>query len=181
MKKVLTTLGILVLVGFLTAPVFAHRYGGGKNYGGPGSGSCWYEGGDLTDNQKAELEKLHQQYVDDTAKMREEIWNKSAELDTLLNSSNPDPKKAKGLQREISDLKAKMSDKRVDFELKARKIAPNARSGRGYGKGYGRGYGHGHGGGYHHGYHGGYGHRGQYGDSGSYGGYGRGGYGPCWN
>ena len=181
MKKVLTTLGILVLVGFLAAPVFAHRYGGGKNYGGPGSGSCWYEGGDLTDNQKAELEKLHQQYVDDTAKMREEIWNKSAELDTLLNSSNPDPKKAKDLQREISDLKTKMSDKRLDFELKARKIAPNARSGRGYGKGYGRGYGHGHGGGYHHGYHGGYGHRGQYGDSGSYGGYGRGGYGPCWN
>ena len=181
MKKVLTTLGILVLVGFLAAPVFAHRYGGGKNYGGPGSGSCWYEGGYLTDNQKAELEKLHQQYVDDTAKMREEIWNKSAELDTLLNSSNPDPKKAKGLQREISDLKTKMSDKRLDFELKARKIAPNARSGRGYGKGYGRGYGHGHGGGYHHGYHGGYGHRGQYGDSGSYGGYGRGGYGPCWN
>ncbi|NIQ91245.1 MAG: Spy/CpxP family protein refolding chaperone [Deltaproteobacteria bacterium] len=181
MKKVLTTLGILVLVGFLAAPVFAHRYGGGKNYGGPGSGPCWYEGGNLTDDQRAELEKLHQQYVDDTAKLREEIWNKSAELDTLLNSSNPDPKKAKGLQREISDLKTKMSDKRLDFELKARKIAPNARSGRGYGKGYGRGYGHGHGGGYHHGYHGGYGHRGQYGDSGSYGGYGRGGYGPCWN
>jgi zinc resistance-associated protein len=170
MRKVLTVLGILVLVGFLAAPVLAHRYGGGKNYGGPGAGPCWYEGEDLTDNQRAELEKLHQQYVDDTAKMREEIWNKSAELDTLLNSSNPDPKKAKGLQREISDLKTKMSDKRVDFELKARKIAPNARFGRGYGKGYGRGYGHGYGGGYHHGYHGGYGHRGRH--------YG---YGPCGN
>ena len=168
MRKVLTTLGILVLVGLLVAPVLAHRSGGGKNYGG--YGPCWYEGGDLTDNQRAELEKLHRQYVDDTAKMREEIWNKSAELDTLLNSSNPDPKKAKGLQREISDLKAKMSDKRVDFELKARKIAPNARSGRGYSKGYGRGYGHGHGGGHHYGYHGGYGHRGSH--------YG---YGPCGN
>jgi zinc resistance-associated protein len=178
MKKLLTTLGILVLVGFLAAPVFAHRWGGGKNYGGSGYGSCWYEGEDLTDNQRAELEKLHQQYVDDTAKLREEIWNKSAEIDTLLNASNPDPKKAKALQKEISDLKAKMSDKRVDFELKARKIAPNARSGRGYGKGYGRGYGHGYGMGRHHGPHG---HYGQYGDSGSYGGYGRGGYGPCWN
>jgi zinc resistance-associated protein len=170
MKKLLTTLGILVLVGFLTAPVFAQRWGGGKNYGGPGAGPCWYEGGDLTDTQRAELDKLHQQFVDDTAKMREEIWNKSAELDTLLNSSNPDTKKAKALQKEISDLQAKMSDKRVDFELKARKIAPNARSGRGYGKGYGRGYGHGYGGGRHHGYHGGYGHRGPHH------GYG---YGPC--
>lgn len=178
MRKVLTTLGILVLVGFLTAPVFAHRYGGGKNYGGPGAGPCWFEGEDLTDNQKAELDKLHQQFVDDTAKMREEIWNKSAELDTALNAADPDAKKARTLQREISALKAKMSDKRVDFELQARKIAPNARSGRGYSKGYGRGYGsrgHGYGMGRHHGPHG------QYGDSGSYGGYGRGGYGPCGN
>ena len=174
MGKILTTLGILVLVGVLTAPVFAHRSGGGKDYSG--YGPCWYEGGDLTDNQRAELDKLHRQYVDDTAKIREEIWNKSAELDTVLNSSNPDPKKAKGLQREINDLKAKMSDKRVDFELKARKIAPNARSGRGYGRGYGRGhgrgYGHGYGGGHHHGYHGGYGHHGPH--------YGYG-YGPCGN
>ncbi len=173
MRKVLTTLGILVLVGFLTAPVFAHRYGGGKNYGGPGAGPCWFEGEDLTDNQKAELDKLHQQFVDDTAKMREEIWNKSVELDTALNAADPDAKKVRTLQREISALKAKMSDKRVDFELQARKIAPNARSGRGYSKGYGRGHGHGYGMGRHHGPHG------QYGDSGSSGGYGRGGYGPC--
>lgn len=173
MRKVLTTLGILVLVGFLTAPVFAHRYGGGKDYGGPGAGPCWFEGEDLTDNQKAELDKLHQQFVDDTAKMREEIWNKSAELNTALNAADPDAKKVRTLQREISALKAKMSDKRVDFELQARKIAPNARSGRGYSKGYGRGHGHGYGMGRHHGPHG------QYGDSGSYGGHGRGGYGPC--
>lgn len=178
MRKVLTTLGILVLVGFLTAPVFAHRYGGGKNYGGPGAGPCWFEGEDLTDNQKAELDKLHQQFVDDTAKMREEIWNKSAELETALNAADPDAKKVRTLQREISALKAKMSELRINFELEARKIAPNARSGRGYSKGYGRGYGHGYGMGRHHGPHG---HYGQYGDSGSYGGYGRGGYGPCGN
>jgi zinc resistance-associated protein len=170
MRKVLTTLGILVLVGFLTAPVFAHRYGGGKNYGGPGAGPCWFEGEDLTDNQKAELDKLHQQFVDDTAKMREEIWNKSAELETALNAADPDAKKVRTLQREISALKAKMSEQRINFELEARKIAPNARSGRGYSKGYGRGYGHGYGMGRHHGPHG---HYGQYGDSGSYGGYGR--------
>jgi len=178
MRKVLTTLGILVLVGFLAAPVFAHRWGGDKNYGGPGAGPCWIDSGDLTDSQRAELDKLYQQFVDDTAKMREEIWNKSAELDNLLDSSTPDPKKAKDLQREINSLKAKMSDKRVEFELQARKIAPNARSGRGYGMGYGRGYGHGYGMGRHHGPRG---HYGRYGDSGSYGGYGRGGYGPCWN
>lgn len=170
MKKVLTTLGILVLVSFLAAPVLANRWGGGERYGGPGDGPCWLEGRNLTDSQKAELDKLHQQFVDDTAKMREEIWNKSAELDTLLNSSDPDPKKVKALQKEISGLEAQMSEKRIDLELKARKIAPNARAGRGYGKGYGRGYGHGYGMGHHYGYQGGYGHRGPHH------GYG---YGPC--
>jgi zinc resistance-associated protein len=186
MRKVLTTLGILVLVGFLAAPVFAHRWGGDKNYGGPGYGPCWLDSGDLTDSQRAELDKLYQQFVDDTAKMREEIWNKSGELDSLLDSANPDPQKAKALQREVSDLNAKMSDKRVEFELQARKIAPNARSGRGYGMGYGRGYGMGYGRGYGMGYGrhmggpgGSYGQHGPYGHGGPHGG--GHGYGPCWN
>ena len=172
MRKVLTTLGILVLVGFLTAPVFAHRWGGGKNYGGPGAGPCWSEGGDVSESQRAELDKLHQQFVDGTAKMREQIWEKSAELNTVLNSSDPDAKKAQALQKEISNLKAKMGEQRLNFELEARKIAPNARFGRGYARGHGhRGYGsrgHGYGMGYHHGQQGNYGPRG-------------GGYGPCWN
>jgi zinc resistance-associated protein len=179
MRKVLTTLGILVLAGFLAAPVFAHRWGRGENYGGPGS--CWSESGgyaNLTESQRSELEKLEQSFFNDTAKLRDEIWNKSAELDTLLDSSNPDPKKAKALQREISDLNAKMSDKRVEFELQTRKIAPNARSGRGYGMRHGRGYGMGYG--RHMGGPGGsYGQHGPHGHGGPHGGgYG---YGPCWN
>ena len=180
MKKVLTTLGILVLVGFLTAPVFAHRWGGGKNYGGPGGGPCWSEGGansNLTESQGAELEKLEQSFFNDTAKLRDEIWSKSAELNTMLNSPDPNAKKAQALQKEISNLKAKMGEQRLNFELEARKIAPNARFSRGYARGSGsrgygsRGYGsrgHGYGMGYHHGQDGNHGPRG-------------GGYGPCWN
>jgi len=170
MRKVLMTLGILFMVGILAAPVFAHRWGRGEDraYGGPGAGPCWVEGGDITDSQQVELDKLHEKFVNDTAKLREDIWNKSAELDSLLDSSNPDATKVRTLQKEISDLKAKMADNRVDFELEARKIAPNARFGRGYGKGYGQGYGRGYGMGYHHGPHG------QHGPH-----YGRG-YGPCW-
>ena len=168
MKKVLMTLGILFMVGILAAPVFAHRWGGDKNYGGPGYGPCWLEGGNVTESQQAELDKLNEKFVNDTAKLREDIWNKSAELDTLLESSNPDATKVRNLQKEISDLKAKMADKRVDFELQARKIAPNARFGRGEGRGYSQGYGRGYGMGRHHGP---YGHRGQH--------YGQGN-GPCW-
>jgi zinc resistance-associated protein len=169
MKKLVTILGILVLVGVLTAPVFAHRWGRGGNYGGPGS--CWSasgEYGNLTESQQAELEKLEQSFFNDTAKLRDEIWNKSAELNTALDAADPDTTKVRTLQREISDLKAKMSEQRINFELEARKIAPNVRSGRGYGYGMGP----------HHGPHG---HYGQYGNSGPNGGYGRGGSSPCWN
>jgi zinc resistance-associated protein len=175
MKKLVTMLGILVLVGVLAAPVFAHRWGRGGNYGGPGS--CWSESGEygnLTESQRAELEKLEQNFFNDTAKLRDEIWNKSAELNTELNAADPDANKVRTLQREVSALKAKMSEQRVNFELEARKIAPNTRLGRGYGRGYaGKGYGYGMG--RHHGPHG------HYGDSDPYGGYGRGGSGPCWN
>jgi zinc resistance-associated protein len=175
MRKILMTLGILFMVGILAAPVFAHRRGWGGGYGasgGPGYGPCYLEGGNVTESQQMELDKLYESFVKDTDKLREEIWNKSSELDTLLDSSNPDANKVKILQKEISNLQAKMADKRVDYELQARKIAPDARFGSGYGRGYGQGYGRGYGMGMHHGP---YGHRGPR--------YGMGhgmGYGPCW-
>ncbi|MEJ2364258.1 MAG: Spy/CpxP family protein refolding chaperone [Deltaproteobacteria bacterium] len=170
MRKLLITLGILFMVGILAAPVFAHRWGmGGYGaYGGPGNGPRWLGGGNLTDSQQAEMNKLQENFVNDTAKLREQIWNKSSELDRVLNSETPDANRVKTLQKEISDLQAKMADKRVEFELQARKIAPNAGFGRGYGRAHGMGYGMGYGMGQHYGP---YGHRGpQYGQ----------GYGPCW-
>ena len=67
MKKLAVTLGILVLVGFMVAPVFAHRWGGGRGYyGGPGPGACWLDSGayaNLSDTQRTELEKLERKYT----------------------------------------------------------------------------------------------------------------------
>ncbi len=174
MKKLAVSLGILVLVGFMVAPVFAHRWGrGGGYYGGPGPGACWLDSEaylNLSETQRTELKKLEQKHSNDTIKLREQIWTKAAELDNLLNTSEPNPNKARVLQREISDLKAKMAENRVSFQLEARKIAPDARFGRGYGRGYARGYS----GGHHHGH----GHHREYGQHGARGGYGSG---PCWN
>jgi zinc resistance-associated protein len=170
MKKLVTTLGILVLVGALAAPVFAHRWGWGGHPGGPGYGR--HMGGpygNLTESQRVELDKVEQKFFNDTAKLKDEIWAKSAELNTLLNSSDPDAKKARALQKEISNLRAKMGEERITFELEARKTAPNSGYGRGYGMGYGRHHMGGPGGPY--GQHGPYGHGGPHG-----GGYG---YGPC--
>jgi Spy/CpxP family protein refolding chaperone len=139
MKKLATTLGILFLIGVLAAPVFAYR----GNWGGwsRGAGSCWQGSGtygNLTETQNAELERLEQKFSNDTAKLRDEIWAKSAELNTLLNAADPDVKKVRALQKEITGLRAEMDRQRIDFELKARKITPNSGYARAYPRGYGR-------------------------------------------
>jgi zinc resistance-associated protein len=139
MKKVVTILGILLLVGFLAVPVVAHRGGGcGGSFRGPGD-CCEGKGSysNLTEAQRTELDKLHQKFYDDTVNLRQQIWGKSAELEALLGTSNPDADKARALQREISDSKAKMAEQRINFVLEAKKIAPNAGFGRGYARGYG--------------------------------------------
>jgi zinc resistance-associated protein len=118
------------------------------------------------------METLHKKFYDDTAQLRNEMWSKSRELRALLDSPNPDADKARALQKEITGLRSQLAEKRLDFELEERKIAPDARHGYGYGRGYGKGSGKGSGRGYGRGY----GHH--------MGGYGphMGGYGPggCW-
>ena len=144
MRKTLTIVGTMLLVAVIAVPVLAHGPGWGRGrhmmgYWGGGPGYCWQYGRgheNLTEEQRSQLDGLHQRFYDETAQLRNEIWSKKAELNTVLNSSNPDAEKARALQKEISDLKAKMAEKKINFELEVRKIAPEIRSGRGYGRGY---------------------------------------------
>ena len=189
MKKSFTTMGIVLLVSLMVVPASAHRRGGGGHYGDSPPSGCWRDGGryeNLTESQIAELQRLEMNYFNDTDKLREQVRTKSAELDSLLNESEPDPDKARALQREISDLKAKMAESKLNFQLEARKVAPNARLGRGHARGHGSGYQHGpYGQDCQYGYHtsrGGWGyspcdHYGSHGPRGPNGGCG---YGPCW-
>ena len=114
MKKRTTLLGITLLVGILSIPVltWAQGWGKGQNrmgYGGGVSAACWNnsQGKDnLTEEQRTQLDKLSRKFYDETAQLKNEIWAKSAALNTFLNSSNPDADKATALQKEISDLRA---------------------------------------------------------------------------
>ena len=150
MRRIVTIAGIVLLVAAIAVPAFAHGRGWGKGHyktgywqGSPGS--CWQKGSgyeNLTEEQRSQLDKLHQKFRDENAQLRNEIRSKSAEFNTLLNSSNPDAEKAMALQKEVSDLRAKMAQNRLNFQLEARKIAPDVPFGRGYGRGYGPGKGH---------------------------------------
>jgi Spy/CpxP family protein refolding chaperone len=151
MKKTLTIATILILAIAIAAPVFAH----GRNWGSRGYQSWNWKTGpgywrqydrgyaSLTPEQRDQLDKLHQEFRDQNTQLGNELRSKVAELNSILYSGSPDAEKAKALQQEISNLRAKMDQNRLDFQLEANKIAPDARFGRGYGRAYGPGMGYG--------------------------------------
>ena len=146
MKTLTTIIGITVLIAALAVPVLAWgpHWGRGNHMmdswsRGPGYGGSSDRGyGTLTPEQRTQLDQLDRKLYDETANLRNRIYEKSAELDALLNRANPDIEKARALQKEINGLRAQLDEKRMNYELEARKINPESqlsnRSGRGYGR-----------------------------------------------
>ena len=150
MKRIATVAGVILLASAIAIPAFAHAKGWGRGYHRPGYSQgpgdwCQYESGyeNLTKEQRNELEKLRKKYHDENTELRNQMRSKSIELHGLVNSADPDLEKARSLQGEISNLKAKLAQNRLSFELEARKIAPELRSDRRYGRSYGAGKGYG--------------------------------------
>jgi len=152
MKRLTTVLGVTGLVAALAVPVFAWGPGWGRGHHMMGSwgsapGYGWDEErgySDLTQEQRTRLGQLERKFYDETAKLRNELWAKDRELDALLSGANPDLQTAKALQRDINDLRAKLEEKGLEYELEARKAAPDGRLAGGYGSpmmGPGAGYG----------------------------------------
>jgi Spy/CpxP family protein refolding chaperone len=107
---------------------------------GPGNG---YRMDDLSDD---EIEKLHRErksFFKATQDLRQDIYAKELSLRSELAKKDLDTDKAQKLQKEISDLEAKMDQKRIDHMINMRKINPNAgrsfmgRGGMGYGRSFG--------------------------------------------
>jgi zinc resistance-associated protein len=134
MKRFITIGGMLLLVTALAMPVFARGPGCGMGGGGSGTNCPQYGGAgnqNLTDEQRKQLDTLYKKFHDDTAQLRNQLWTKKGELNTLLGSPNPDAAKAKAMQKELSDLQAKMAQERLTLQLEELKINPDARFGRG--------------------------------------------------
>ena len=149
MKRLAMIVGVVLLAGAVAAPVFAWGpgWGWGHHMMGYWGGNPGYYGGygNLSPEQRDQLNALDQKFYDETADLRNQMWTKSSELNAILSSANPDLEKAKTLQKEINDLRSKLDEKRLNYELEARKIAPQEQQGQAYaGGGYGyhmRGYG----------------------------------------
>ena len=146
MKKAATIAGAMLLVAAFVYPVFARGpMGGGpgkKGMGqawGPGTyGQRWAGPAALSEEQRAQLQELRQRFLDETADLRSKLWAKRGELEALLSATTPDEARVKELQAQINELRGKLSQKRLNYRLQAKRVAPNLPFG--YGKRYGMGH-----------------------------------------
>ena len=68
-----------------------------------------------------------------TEGLRRQLYEKEVALQAELTKENPDNEKASQLQSEISKLRSDLDQKGLEFEIQAKKIAPNFNRGMGYG------------------------------------------------
>jgi zinc resistance-associated protein len=156
-RNTLIITGIALLVSIAAVSAFAHGPGWsrGRGYGhmmGPdGLGPGWHhrsgygygqEGysGNLSGEEIEKLDQQRSEFFKATENIRQKLYEKELALGSELAKEDPDTSTASRLQSEISKLQSELDQKRLDYEIQARKKAPNYN--RGYG-GYGpiKGYG----------------------------------------
>jgi Spy/CpxP family protein refolding chaperone len=147
MRKYITITGMLLMACVLAFPMMATSQdtkadkGTGRMMGMErGKGQMGASGGqtsNYTTEQKDQIEKLNKKFRDDNADTIKQLMTKQFDLNTILDSDKPDADKAKAVQKDISDLNAKLAQKRIDLYVEMRKINPDAKFGMGAGRGSG--------------------------------------------
>jgi len=148
---------VAVAVITLTANAVAGR-GMGQRWDGAGYGPQQSRGGwtcgrmavDFTPEQQEQMDAQRQSFLAATQNERQELFAKRLELKAEIAKSEPDSAKAAALQKELSQLRASLDQKRLEHIMVIRKIHPEAGRGffresqgmgRGMGQGRGMGYG----------------------------------------
>jgi Spy/CpxP family protein refolding chaperone len=147
MKNLLMLLGLITLIALSSHPVLAMGHGmGGHGSGGSGMMGNWGESiknwwqewqnrrayQNPTEDQRRQREKLEQKYQRETGDLKRAIGIKSAELDELLNSPDPDMERVRTLHNEIKGLRAVLEERRIEHDREIRDFDPTAPYGGGY-------------------------------------------------
>jgi Spy/CpxP family protein refolding chaperone len=141
MKNLVMLLGLITVIALSAHPVLAIGHGmGGHGGGGSGMMGNWGESiknwwqewqnrrayQDPAGEQSRQEEELEQKYQRETGELRKAIGTKSAELDALLNSPNPDMERVRTLHNEIEGLRAELEERRIGHGREMREFDPAA-------------------------------------------------------
>jgi len=142
-RKLIVVLTVFAVVGF---GVYAFADGGmgygqhrgGGDHQGPGwrhggSGCPGYGGhmrGDLSDEEIQKMDQQRKTFHKANKDLKQNIYQKRLELESEFAKKTPDAKKAAGIQKEISELQARMDQNRVNHIIEMKKIDPDV--GRGF-------------------------------------------------
>ena len=160
MKKAMIALGLVAVMLFGVAYVYAQGPGFGRGPEGQGHWGFRKELS-LTPEQKAKFQELRRKFREENAQLIGTLVTKRIELQSLWTDPKADPKAILDKEKEMTGLQDQMKDKAVQMKLEARKfLTPeqiaNWKPGRGMGrgqmmagrghmKGFGQGMGPGHG------------------------------------
>ena len=98
-----------------------------RGYGGPGCAAM----DNLSEDETKKLDAERTAFFEATKDLRRKIYQKRLELASELAKENPDAAVAATLQKDVSDFKAQMAQKRLAHILRVQKINPDL--GRGFG------------------------------------------------
>ena len=146
------TIAVLVVLSVIGIAGYAMADGYGYGRGGYGSGNCpnWGERGgrglsaNLDQATLDEIQAKRQAFRESTEDLRRQIYQKRLAIKSEMANADPTPETVLQMQKELSDLKADLDMKRMEFQLELKKAYPDLpfkafAEGRGYGKRAGRG------------------------------------------
>jgi zinc resistance-associated protein len=138
-RNTLIITGIALLISITAVFAFAHDSGWSRSRGyghmmgpdswGPGMHRGYYD--NLSADEIAKVDQQRAEYFKATENIRQKLYEKELALRSELAKEDPDTDKASTLQSDISKLQSNLDKERLNYEIKARKSAPNNNRGSG--------------------------------------------------
>lgn len=120
MKRYLMLLLTVILLSSV-GTAFAGPWGRGMGMG-PGYGPGPYATANLTAEQSSQLQALRDDFLKEISPLQNALFAKRSEMQMLWASPQPDAEKIAALQKEMLDLRGKVQQSRLQYNLECRKI-----------------------------------------------------------
>ncbi|EMY7928892.1 zinc resistance sensor/chaperone ZraP [Klebsiella aerogenes] len=131
----------LVLVALAALTFGSHAAWAGHHWGyNNGRGAQGYS--QLTQEQQATVQKLHDNYYAQTSALRQQLQSKRYEYNALLTAPKPESGKIEAVAKEMETLSQQLDQQRVKFDIALAEAGVPRGAGMGYGGCRGNGGGH---------------------------------------